>query len=117
METPCERCGWEWEGFHICFDASKPEPGKEKKERSVTWREALSNAAVVRWEEHHEANIQRDLDIVERYKQGASYSILEKEFSISRGTLMRVMHKAQNEGRVVIRPQGMSKYTEGNTNV
>lgn len=119
MAAPCARCGWEWEGFHICFDASKKVEGEYTKQqnrsgyvdgkRNKSWNKSLSDAANAHWARVREQNKERDERIVARYREGLSYKALMKEFKLSNSTVINIMHAARNRGEVIIRPKGKSR--------
>lgn len=117
-EKPCERCGWKFPGFHICVDLSAPcaqenqlHPPRPKATRSypnglseahVT---ALNEGRTQRWLKHRAKHSERDAQIVQRYKDGLSFPALAKEFDIAYQTARGVIHRAAEEGLVVVRPK------------
>lgn len=125
-ETPCERCGWEYEGFHICFDKGKKVEGEGKLPAKARHRngnpgpkseaaiENMRDAANRRWEAQRRLNAPRDAEIVQKYKEGASYATLAAEYDVSNDTIVRIMHRARDEGKVTIRARRGGKKKQSN---
>lgn len=112
-DTPC-KCGWKFLSFHICVDLSNDKPGaifpkckKTKKSTHPLANPNLQQSQAERWERHHEQNRVRDEKIVERYKQGGvGCTVIAKEFNMARSSVLKVLHRAQEEGLVDIRRRG-----------
>ena len=116
-DKPCERCGWRWEGFHVCFDRSVKVEGEgvpkpvsvarhrngNTKERSDAAREMASEAAKLRWERYHESMRPRDSKIEEMYRQGYSYSQMRERFNMSADALLQVVKRAAARGELELR--------------
>ena len=100
-DQPCAQCGWKFPGFHVCVDLSKPcaEEGQIKVKKVAKTKPAASN-----WRERRASHAERDKEMIEKYGLGSSYRDLAEEYGISKRTVMRVMHKADERGEVTIRP-------------
>jgi hypothetical protein len=114
-DVPCERCGWKYEGFHVCVDLSAPVDPKvlakhtQRYKHSSEMRDRLSNAASIRWARHREDMAERDSRVVERYKEdNASMRDLAGEFGIDFQTVRNILHRAAARGECEIRPPGVN---------
>lgn len=124
-EAPCERCGWKYKGWHVCFDASKKVPGEgqidspRKKssgssslgrtlpERTDEHRANISAANLARWERKRELQRPRDLEIIEKYKGGSGLWDLSKEYGIAYKTVIAIIRREEDAtGEVIMRPPG-----------
>lgn len=126
---PCEMCRWPYPGFHICIDKTDPKvrevvlspiqkANQQRNRHYSTKRSTLSEehkanlsiSAQERWAEHHAALIPRNNEIVRLYME-EKYSVrdLVKLFEISQDTVVKVLHKARDNGLVVMRPVGKNK--------
>ena len=114
FNTKCSTCGMYYQGFHICIDMSTPEPkqpvlpkrkkGQHTSTRSDMHRASLSMAQQERWERAWEGQRDRDNEIIGLYVDGGwSYAALARKYKIGRGTILRILQKAEAEGLVVIR--------------
>lgn len=109
-DKPCERCGWRYLGFHVCFDASKPCPGegilnpvKNKKTRAAKASETMT----ARWEEHREHFRERDAEIVVEYKDGMGLRDIAEKHKMSHTTVIKVIRRAEaDSGETIMRPRG-----------
>ena len=112
-DKPCERCGWRYVGFHICFDASKPCPGegalvpaskKAKKKRGNS-----SEVQTERWAAFREQHRERDDQIVSGYQEGLGLRDLAFKYNISHTTVIKVIKRAEAErGETIMRPRGLN---------
>lgn len=107
----CDRCRTSrgWQGFHVCFDASKPEPNTPVKEKKPveTTRFNMSESQTERRAREREAVRSRDLEIVRTYnEEQVSTSTLRRMFGVSQHTVLRILHEAEEEGRTVVRARG-----------
>lgn len=121
----CSRCDWRFPGFHICIDKSDPEyqtvvlsPAQKVKNESNRYSGGVSAAtrararesAIARWASHHEANAPRNAEMVRLYKEsGLSIRQLSDKFSIAHHTVITVLHKARDEGLLVMRQSNIDK--------
>lgn len=117
LDEPC-KCGWKYEGFHICVDLTQPEPVRKVKVRkprarlahqaaksSPEWRAKLSAAALRHQAEIRERNKSRDEDIIRLYSD--EYMTIREVaavIGINYATVTGVLSRAQEAGLVVIRP-------------
>ena len=122
-EDPCQ-CGWRFEGFHICVDLSKPEPKLPKIKRQPVkkkpvrdrrsdaikstpeWRNNISKAMKEYFEKERVKNKDRDDNIVRFYIEGDTVKELSELFCMRRQTILKILHRARDEGRVTMRPSG-----------
>lgn len=117
-ETPCERCGWKFKGFHVCVDLSVPvDPKVQKKHndsyahlRTPAWRKHTSTIATERWERYRQDNFERDKRIVEFYAEGMSIRQLALEFKLATQTVRNCILRAQARGEVKMRPPGTNSF-------
>jgi hypothetical protein len=123
-KTPCPRCGWKYEGWHVCFDASKKIPGEgvvdplKKKsggkatvvyERTEEHRQAISETNKTRWAKIHEKNKERDSAIVAEYKEGTALWPLSKKYGIAYKTVIAVIRRYEEAtGEQVMRSPGVN---------
>lgn len=115
-DNPCERCGWRYAGFHVCFDASKqiPEEGgtkpkKRQRREHITeaQRLALEEGSSERWARHREENRRRDEEIIKKYKQGNGLRSLSREYGIAYQTAMGIIRREEAvTGETIMRPVG-----------
>lgn len=114
-DVPCERCGWQYEGFHVCFDASKPCPGegvvstakKKVKHKSQKDSSPSSRSQGRYW--NHEENQERNRLIVELYKEGLGLKDIGKKYDISHQTVLKVINDYEaTSGERVMRPRGVN---------
>ena len=113
-DTPCERCGWKYPGFHICVDLSRPlDPAIAKKHRpqpshirSEALIQMLQDGRAKRWERHREEMAERDAEIVRLYKTGLGFRVLAAQFGIAYQTARNVIRRAEANGEVVVRDPG-----------
>ena len=120
--TPCDRCGWRYEGFHVCFDASKPCPGegvidshaKKVKKKLTTGhtsegRSSISRSVTERWDQYREENRARDEEMIELYRSGMSTKDVGLKFDISHQTVLKVLKREEaNTGETIVRPRGLN---------
>lgn len=120
LATPC-KCGWRYPGFHICVDLSRPipreiaikhgiipDPEKKKKkiQRSEDHMAAINDGRAARWQRHREETAERDLQILDEYKNGMGFRQISIKHGMGYGTVVKVMKRFANEGLVDIRPRG-----------
>lgn len=114
-DIPCERCGWEWPGDHVCIDLSVPIDPRIQRKHSVAYasfrtpehRRQLSEGLTERWQRHREATAGRDAEIVRRYNQGGiGIKKLGEQFSIAYQTCSGILRRAEMRGETKIRPRG-----------
>lgn len=114
-DKPCERCGWRYVGFHVCFDASKPCPGegsldptsKKVIKKTAPKRVNVSKTLTERWEAHRAQFRERDAAIVSGYEEGFALRELADQFGISHSTVIKAIRRAEVEtGKTIMRPRG-----------
>lgn len=102
-DGPCERCGWIYEGMHICFDASKRCEGEgvidpKPKRRSGTGPSRANRAAVTgHWEDYRAQNRERDHTLVADYISGEGILDLRKKYGIAHATVVKIIRRAEAE--------------------
>lgn len=118
LDQPCGRCGWLYKGFHICFDASKPEPGTKttppknpggfvphKSTTKVTNRASgtrRSGSAGAR-----RRDTSKDPHIVEAYKNGVGMRGIAKEFAVGYQTVKNIINAEEaRTGQKIMRAKG-----------
>lgn len=123
-KTPCKTEGCSWPNYHVCIPKGTPDliPAilheeavvvleKKRKSRanrgagynSEQRRAAISQARLNYWSRVHASQVERDEQIVQRYKDGLSMRDLRLEFEVGHGTLVRILHDAQDAGKLIIR--------------
>lgn len=113
-DEPCQRCGWKYVGFHVCFDASKPCPGegvvsatKRVKRKSNPDSSKSLRPKGRYW--NHEENKERNKLIVALYKEGLGLKEIGKRYDISHQAVLKVINKFEAAtGEKVMRPRGVN---------
>lgn len=130
-KTPCKNEWCNRPNYHVCIEPGTPDLFPEllgqiiakQKRKGQPWNKGLKTgprdqnyidnitaSARERWERVREQNRARDESIVSEYaKGGLSIRDLEMAFGMSRNAVRAVLHRAQDAGLVVIRPQGVTK--------
>jgi predicted Rossmann fold nucleotide-binding protein DprA/Smf involved in DNA uptake len=125
-KTRCGRCGWRYPSFHICLDlplevmrrvedvaqpkrqrarAHKRDPRSDAYRGTDEWRSNISAGLQEYHNQRRAANRERDREIVKRYSEDQrTVRELATEFGISFQTILSVLHTAQDDGVLVIRP-------------
>lgn len=111
LDKPCERCGWRWQGFHICFDASKPVRGERRaKNPGGTSSEKSSNSdskLTDRQRLYRDKTRERDAQILDSYKDGYAMRDLVKMYKAGYQTVINIIRAAEAEtGEKIMRPRG-----------
>lgn len=115
-DTPCERCGWKFPGFHVCVDTSTPvDPQIQMKHNkgagmiSAAHLERLQLGRESRWHRHREETMERDKNIVERYKEGdISLKELSRDTGLAFQTVRNIVQRAVERGEVEMRARGQN---------
>jgi len=105
-------------------DLSKPEPKLPKIKRQPVkkkpvrdrrsdaikstpeWRNNISKAMKEYFEKERVKNKDRDDNIVRFYIEGDTVKELSELFCMRRQTILKILHRARDEGRVTMRPSG-----------
>lgn len=137
-KTPCKTEGCPHPNYHICFFGQEVEREfapevfvreiKRKKLRpSRAYRGTpeeieegrranIGVAQKARWDKYRRETEARDKKVVERYSAGdTAMATIQKEFNISRGKILRILHEAQDRGEVIIRTRGRTIASERKT--
>lgn len=110
----CTRCEGPYEGWHVCFDASKRVEGEGLVEVKVSRRKtevtASSVSAQDRWARYREEMRPRDEKIIESYVEGGTLVEVAERFGISHQTVMKILKREEEDtGRTIRRPVGVNR--------
>lgn len=123
-DKSCERCGWKFATFHICLDlplhvmrrvedaqvkrvrrSPRRDPRSDAYRGTDEWRANLSAARQEYEQRRRAANRDRDDAICRRYSEDdRTIRELAVEFHISYPTVVGILHRARDEGDLVMRP-------------
>lgn len=112
LRKSCERCGWKFPGFHVCVDLSEP----HSFEGQISPPVKRSESTVNRYSADRVLNAERDSKIVINYIHGHSSSAIAEKFSIPTHTVLRILHRAEAEGFLTLRPRGGGHKTFSRSN-
>lgn len=113
-KLPCQTPGCNWPNWHICLDKSDPEhrrvhPPKRKKGRRMpeSQRLAIAEAQRERHAKLRQLTAERDNLIIKHYTEGnMGMSAIASITGYAQSTVNKVLHRAQREGVLKIRPKG-----------
>jgi transposase-like protein len=113
---PCGRCGWVYEGFHICFDASKPEPGRQQVESPGGNAPTKSSTKVSKRTSAprrygavraRRRDVSKDPHIIKAYKEGLGMRDIAKTFRVGYQTVKNIISAEEKRtGEKIMRPRG-----------
>lgn len=105
---PCGKCGWKYEGFHVCVNLSEPDMKKvgptkvtraRKKSESNSSEDRLSAARL----KDHQFK-ERNKEIVRLYVvEQKTMREIAKEMLLDDATVMNILHQAKDRGEITIR--------------
>lgn len=123
-DEPCGRCGWRYVGFHICFDASKPEPNirgtkssggdnsinSRTKATSPEDRSAkLAEQSNAYWEAQREKMRPRNDKILGSYKEGKGLREVASLYGVAYQTVVNIIKQAEEDmGMEIMRRRGVT---------
>lgn len=118
-KQPCQTPGCDWPVWHICLvgkpdtttDILQKEKRGGKRPRTDTHQQALSDSLKESWTARRAAeekkNKKRDKKIIDRYNEGGiGYIGVAKELGLSGHAVLKVLKKAEADGKVVMRRRG-----------
>lgn len=114
LDQPCGRCGWEYMGFHICFDKSKPEPGtvtqmQKSPGGSKPAKPRTKPTYQPRTDRARRRDTSKDPGIVEAYKGGATMRDIAKEFAVGYQTVKNIINETEaRTGEQIMRAKGVN---------
>lgn len=114
-KLPCQTPGCTWPNWHICLDKSDPEHRRvhapKRKRRGGPMPESQRLAIAESQRERHaklrSQTVERDNLIIKHYTEGnLGMSTIASLTGIAQSTINKVLHRAQREGVLKIRPKG-----------
>ena len=126
-KTPCPKCNWKFEGFHVCIIDLRTPEGRRHAMREIKPRKKADysprgKTLSPRSEEHstnHAIAMREywakklaaekpvhDAIIAEYADGGASYKSLASKYPYNREKIARILREAAAAGRITLRQQG-----------
>lgn len=116
-KKPCQTPGCKWPNWHICLDKSEPghydqheiKPKRVMGPMSQLQKEAIAETQRKRHAERRALTEERDNLIIKHYTEGGmGMSGISSTMGVAQSTVNKVLHRAQLEGVLKIRPKNFT---------
>lgn len=116
-KKPCQTSGCKWPNWHICLDKSDPghyvpheiKPKRKMGAMSQAQKDLIAEAQRKRHAERRALYKERDDLIIKHYTEGGlGMSHISSVTGYAQSTVNKVLHRAQREGVLTIRPKNFT---------